>query len=193
MFALSPNVHSMKKSINPILVLSMLLFTIAETSIAQSKITSSKKYKTSVTLLDHGPKITGYLKEVTNDSIKVISELGSPYLINKLAYDDIHELSFQKDFKASRILKGIFIGGLVGFGTGAIVGYAHGDDPPCNFFCLRFTAADKAGLGAILGIPIGIVAGGIAGLLSNYTKVTIPINGRKKFDSNKLTKYQLVF
>ena len=56
------------------------------------------------------------------------------------------------------------IGLLIGALSGAFIGLASGDDPPCSgWFCWRFTAEEKAALGAVglggLGGVIGLIAG----------------------------------
>ena len=65
---------------------------------------------------------------------------------------------------SSRVRKRAGIGLLVGAATGAVIGLASGDDPPCSgWFCWGFTAEEKAALGAIglggLGAVIGLIAG----------------------------------
>lgn len=65
--------------------------------------------------------------------------------------------------------KGAGIGLLVGAATGAVIGFASGDDTSsCSgWFCLRFTAEEKAVLGAVglggLGAVIGLIAGAASG------------------------------
>ncbi len=64
----------------------------------------------------------------------------------------------------SRARNGAGIGLLIGAATGAVIGFASGDDPSCSgWFCWRFTAEEKAALGAIglggLGAVIGLIAG----------------------------------
>ena len=90
----------MKKSINTLVVLIVLLLIVPTMSIAQAKLKSSTKYTTSVTLLNRG-KIKGYLKEVTNDSIQVMSKIITPY-ISKIAYRDIHEIEIEVVFQFLR-------------------------------------------------------------------------------------------
>ncbi len=70
----------------------------------------------------------------------------------------------------SNARKGAGIGLLVGAATGAVIGLASGDDPSCSgsgWFCWRFTAEEKAALGAVglggLGAVIGLIAGAASG------------------------------
>ena len=72
-------------------------------------------------------------------------------------------------------LEGAGVGLLAGAATGAVVGFASGDDEPCgaqDFFCLSFTAREKAvGLGlygAGIGAVGGLVLGGLIGSRTAY-------------------------
>jgi hypothetical protein len=61
--------------------------------------------------------------------------------------------------------RGLAIGALSGTVLGALAGLASGDDPPCGdaWFCWRWSAGDKAEMGAVGFGVLGAVVGGIAG------------------------------
>ena len=83
-------------------------------------------------------------------------------LESKPTYISINEIKSIRIKKKSGFLKGFGYGLLIGGGTGAIIGFASGDDPPGLF---SMSAEDKAGIGAIsLGLLGGII-GSVAGLL----------------------------
>jgi hypothetical protein len=76
----------------------------------------------------------------------------------------------------------------VGFGTGAIIGFASGDDDPDTWFAM--TAEEKAGTG---GVMLGIAGAGIGALCGLGYKANIDINYDKtRFQSNitLLKKYE---
>ncbi len=89
-----------------------------------------------------------------------------------VATADIKEIRFVKHGKGA--LEGLGGGLLMGAAFGAILGFAGGDDPPCQsgtWFCWRFTAGEKAAFGAValgaVGGLLGVLTG--AGVGSNET------------------------
>ncbi len=79
-------------------------------------------------------------------------------------------------------LEGAGVGLLVGAAGGAVVGYASGDDPPCSdesWFCLSFSAGEKAEILGVyaggLGAVSGLVLGGLIGSRSVYEYADGPV------------------
>ena len=87
--------------------------------------------------------------------------------------------------------KGVWMGALIGFGTGALIGLASGDDQASDSF-IRFTAGEKALMfGAILSFP-GMIIGAIAG---TTTHLVIPIRGKQENYAqhrSKLVEYSIL-
>jgi hypothetical protein len=71
------------------------------------------------------------------------------------------------DPRARGFGQGLAIGALAGVLGGAFLGYASGDDQ-CTGWCIRFTAADKAKMGAVglgvLGALVGAIVGSVSGV-----------------------------
>lgn len=74
-------------------------------------------------------------------------------------------------------LEGAGVGTLAGAAAGAVAGFAEGDDPPCGdeeWFCLRFSAGDKAMIlgvaGAGSGAMIGLLVGAAIGSTDHYER-----------------------
>ena len=79
--------------------------------------------------------------------------------------------------KKSKIGKGILYGLLIGGGTGALVGFMGGDDPPGSWpLYWSLTAGEKAAWGGILFGSLGLLIGGVAGAVSGTDK-TIQLEG----------------
>jgi len=114
-----------------------------------------------------GQQIGGELIIVKPNSLLLLDTEGKGVSV------DIADIKVIRIVKKSKLWKGAGIGLLIGGGTGALLGYMSGDDPP-DF--ISFTAEDKAlifgvGLGSI-GLLIGGVGGAFAG-----TDKTIQIEG----------------
>ena len=81
--------------------------------------------------------------------------------------------------------QGLLIGAGIGAGVGIVMGFAAGDDPPCEGFCLfRMDAGDKAALGGIalgmMGGLVGVIAGAVRGsdvIYENGESVRVTPNG----------------
>lgn len=78
-------------------------------------------------------------------------------------------------------LQGAGLGLVSGAALGAAVGYADGDDQPCgpqDFFCLSFSAGDKAVLaglyGGLAGAAVGLVVGAAVGKRDVYEYGEVP-------------------
>ncbi len=82
--------------------------------------------------------------------------------------------------RRSNWAEGAGIGLLVGAATGAIIGLASGDDPPCprsGWFCSRWTAGTKAGALAVVFGGVGGVIGLIIGASTTTERwVEVPLD-----------------
>jgi hypothetical protein len=84
------------------------------------------------------------------------------------------EIRIIRIVKKSKVGKGALYGTLIGGGSGALLGFASGDDPP-GF--MSWTASQKAGLlGISLGV-IGLLSGTIGGALSGIDRI-IKLEGK---------------
>jgi hypothetical protein len=83
--------------------------------------------------------------------------------ITNVSVDSVRQIEVVHD-RGRSMLEGAGWGSAIGFGTGALLGFASGDDH-CTHDCfVRFSAGDKAViLGTAIGV-VGLVVGLIAGL-----------------------------
>jgi outer membrane lipoprotein SlyB len=128
---------------------------------------TEKTYITWVKSYEKAPYRKGVLTELTDSSLVIQ---------HKNVSQDIHISNIEKIRvrRRDRISNGAVIGALSGLALGIISGFAAGDDPPCSgWFCLRWTAKEKAQAGAIL----GGIGGAMIGAIFGSAKTTIPING----------------
>lgn len=148
--------------------------------------TSLRKTKPYLATLRHmeGGKMKGWLYRATDDSILLLTAkrqrvfMGSEYArpdMQNAAYGEaipgIKSLTLRKK-KAPE--NGLLIGMGVGALTGAISGFASGDDEPGMF---SMTAEEKALGGALGGALIGGAIGGIIGTLA---KTSFEIGGNRQ-------------
>jgi hypothetical protein len=82
---------------------------------------------------------------------------------------DIRRMSIEDDLS---VRKGAIIGFLIGAGTGAIVGFAAGDDTPCSESgplapCFSLTAEAKAVILGLLGGGAGLLVGAFVGAVAS--------------------------
>ncbi len=128
-----------------------------------------------VLLLRNQRKIAGRLLSVRDHALVISTNEAQANHLDAQIADllvveilDLLSVSFKEDAK---VQKGAAIGFLIGAGTGAIIGFAAGDDPPCNesgsplapSSCWRLTAGGKAVLGGIVGGVAGLLVGSLAG------------------------------
>jgi hypothetical protein len=136
-----------------------------------------KSYIVYVKPLYNAPAFKGYLSEIGDTLVIVPLKLNNP--IKKIRLDKVNYLEFKEKGKTGR---GILLGGLAGFGLGAIIGYATYKPNPCPTSSSGFSICIDLGPGAnamgggILGIIPGLLIGGIVG----SKKIQVPIQGSKK-------------
>jgi hypothetical protein len=139
----------------------------------QDTLPQNKEFRTWVSLNREPFEIRGYLFEISDSSILVLSD---NHGVLDLPICDIDTLRARQKYSARR---GAMIGAAMGALVGAIVGYSLGDDEPG---LLSFTAGNKAFLGAAVGVfPGAIIGGGIGSI-----KIVIPIGG----SINNFNKYK---
>jgi hypothetical protein len=106
--------------------------------------------------------------------------------LSKIDFNNIDVIKVRRNHK---VINGLIIGTLAGFGIGALIGYASGDDPPDQIIISQ-TAGEKAlTYGIALAIP-----GCILGAMFGSIKIKIPINGNYtnfKNQRNLLEKYTI--
>lgn len=167
------------------LLLITCLFSVT-TAIAQTDSTAFRKRKTAsiatVHLMD-GKTITGWFYQMDNDQIYLLNSgiknpnhmnINSVNAHNESIRIDVLQINAIAFGKKNGGLRGALIGLGIGALTGAIIGYASGEDPAGNF--IRFTAWENAALGASLAGVTGALTGAIIGGL---LKKKFIIGGKK--------------
>lgn len=151
--------------------------------IAQDTSMKIKIYKAWVTVEDKPNPFIGALYERKDSSIilsesydpKDYTSLLSPYApmefgVKEIPIDKIIGIKLRRPSNAG---KGALIGALSGLLLGVVIGLASGDDPPCQgWFCIRYTAGQKA---LMAGIPLTIAGAGLGAAFGSI-KIKIPIN-----------------
>jgi hypothetical protein len=142
-------------------------------------------YKVTVTTMDKSSKAKGYITEVADSSV-IVTDLSTTdsKIINVNVMDEI------KFKRKGGLGRGILYGALVGMTTGALLGFASGDD---RSGFISFNAEFKALMGGLAMTIPGAIIGGIIG---HNSKITIPIKGSQNaYDrqKEKLRKYKLSF
>ncbi|MEO7733866.1 MAG: hypothetical protein ABIY55_23075 [Kofleriaceae bacterium] len=108
------------------------------------------------------------LATATPEGLRWVSQdTGSP---GRGAIIDPADMRGYATFRHGRgLAEGIAVGGLTGVAVGAVLGFASGDDAcaPESFCILRFSAGEKAGIGAFVlgsvGVAVGALVGAVAG------------------------------
>jgi len=176
----------------PILVMSFSVICFTQTtSLAQQSTIKPSIYKAWTSNIDR--KLVGALYEVTDTGLKISNSMDfDNYATGDFQYVDIYARDIEtiKLRKKGKIGRGILIGALSGFATGALIGLISGDDDCesevglASAFCHIFatTAEQKAiSNGVFLG-----VTGGLIGAVVGSIKIKIPINGApEKFKANR--------
>jgi hypothetical protein len=126
-------------------------------------------------------QVTGTVVEARGDSLVVKSDLtGAPLVLNRLHIGGLEI----RDGERRHALKGLTLGLLAGAGTGAIIGFADGDDTcpsePGGFGCwFSMSAPEKAGV-------LGIVFGGLGAVVGAVTGYLVKSDNWVAADANKV-------
>ena len=121
-------------------------------------------------ILTDGQQYRAFQLQVTMDSTSWFDPKTGR--VRSVATGAISEITFIR--KGRGALQGLGIGLVVGALSGAFLGLVHGDDPPCgeSWICFRFTAQQKAMIGAVslgsLGGAVGSLTGAILGSKNRY-------------------------
>jgi len=153
-----------------------------------------KIYKTWISLRSDSKQLKGVLYEIKDSSVlfsyttSKADYLSGNFAVLEIYHSDIRRIAIRR--KGS-VGKGAGIGAGVGLLVGALIGFASGDDPPCRtFFCLSYTAEEKAaGTGAALLIP-GAIIGAIAGAVTKNYQIKGDFNNYDRI-KNTLEKYSV--
>lgn len=92
----------------------------------------------------------------------------------------IDEIKTIRIVRKSNFLKSLGIGLLMGGGTGALIGFSSGDDPPGWF---SFSAGQKALIG---GFALGLIGSGIGGLVGAISGMNDSIEVRQLSEKEKI-------
>ena len=146
-----------------------------------------KKYQKfhSTIVTNTEEKQTGYLYNIDDSTLRVTAVMMSvntapngKLLVQEYKYNDINTVNLKRHNSVGR---GALFGGLIGLGTGALLGLASGDDPKEDWFAM--TAGEKAlGLGISMG-TMGAIVGLIIGAVAH--KKFIIGGSREKFQAMK--------
>ncbi|MFD2514646.1 hypothetical protein ACFSRY_12290 [Pontibacter locisalis] len=172
-------------------VLALLLCCIATVPLkAQATSPVKSEYLHWLYLKDSRRALKGVIIEANDSSILFLDNFTlsknkkATYTPQLIPVSSVEKIKYRKrkDFR-----KGLLLGGLGGAATGAVAGYADGDDEcgPGTWCIVFFTAEDKAVLGAVLGVIPGMAIGALVG----SSKKTIFINGNQ--DTYNLSREEL--
>ena len=104
-------------------------------------------------------QIEGLLMGMVSDSLLIQNVTISADTLNHLIA--INEINHIRIIKKTRIGELTVYGLLIGAGTGLVIGFASGDDPPGWY---SMTAGEKASVGALILGMVGGILGGLTGL-----------------------------
>ncbi|MCI0693370.1 hypothetical protein L0337_15370 [candidate division KSB1 bacterium] len=149
------------------------------------------KNKPQVVLqLKNGRQMKGKLHSVSDSSVTILvrGSVSALAFKNEVRNQEIQGVLIKGK---SNIGKGIGLGILIGAGTGAVIGFADGDDPPCEPLevlltvgtceAFRMTAEQKAAWVGILGGAAGLAVGGIAGAATSTSSKEIELSDDQPF------------
>lgn len=133
---------------------------------------TSGKFRTRIFIADiyndKGIAYSNYLAQV-NDSNVIMSLVPVAYTkvpadVSSLKLITYNEIDHIKIKRKGAVGRGALTGGLIGLGTGLLIGLVEGDDDPNSWF--SYTAGEKAFIyGASLGIAGGII-GAVVGAVA---------------------------
>lgn len=136
----------------------ILITILAVLTLYGSASAKDKKHGSEVIVLKKdGKTIRAELLAVKNDEIILMDSLNMSGIT--LKSDEIRKITI---VKKSGFFKGIGYGLVIGGASGALLGFASGDDDPGWF---SFTADEKAAMGAMGFGILGAVTGGVIGLI----------------------------
>ena len=173
----------------------LLLLIIACLQVQAQTVRSKPLYYSWIYLNNQKEPLKGVIVAAKDSSLLFIN---STLLINNKNSSNINPqevpvstISKVKYRKRSAVRKGLLFGALGGAAAGGIIGYASGDDE-CDgtggwFDCMfMYTAEEKAGTGALLGIFPGMGLGALIGA----ARKTIYINGDQKVYSLSRSEFE---
>jgi hypothetical protein len=148
----------------------ILIFILAIISLPGSFFAKDKKHGCEVIVKKKdGATIKAELLIVKNDEIILMDSFNMSGIT--LTADEIQKITITKK---SRFFKGIGLGLVIGGGSGALLGFASGDDDSGWF---RWTAEEKAVMGGLgLGV-VGLLTGGIVGAIKGIDE-SVVLEGR---------------
>jgi hypothetical protein len=162
-----------------------LFFVTAAVAGAQAQDTTiyPPRYMAARIMTPHGAIREGYLYAVSDSALMLSLERRLPNFHDTAAHSGIRsfgyrDLQYVTVHRRGGIGRSVLIGLAIGAATGAIAGFASGDDPKDQIFAL--TAGEKGLAVGIFGGTVGAITGLIIGVAAHRTFV---INGKKeKFD-----------
>jgi hypothetical protein len=175
------------KSFNQIFLSAVVILSLAFTSVSGQtnfQVLEKAKYITWVKPINDSPIMKGYLYDVGDDHVLMLSSTKTETV--KFNFKDIEKIEFRND---GRIILGAVIGGVIG---GIAFGITdHRSNQSSSKPNLTGVSFDL-GLGPlvpIFGATVGALFGGIIGSI----KISKPINGNPQYQKEKLMKYKLIY
>lgn len=160
------------------LLLLLLVTAITRDATAQDSTANTPGFLRARAMTKGGRLTEAWLYSVTDTTLLLSWEKRLPRItdtvrgigLQRFGYDDLEYVTF---FRRGGTGRSILIGFAIGAATGAIAGFASGDDPP-GFFAL--TAGEKALAVGLLGGAVGTITGLIIGVAGHRTFI---INGKR--------------
>lgn len=160
------------------LFLFLLMTAIAGDASAQDSTANSPAFLRARAMTRGGRATEAWLYSVTDTTLLLSWEKRLPRLydttrgkgIQSFGYQDLEYVTY---FRRGAMGRSILIGLAIGATTGAIAGFASGDDPPGLF---ALSAGEKAFAVGLLGAATGTITGLIIGAASHRTFI---INGKR--------------
>ena len=162
------------------LLLFLLSTNLAAGLLAQDSLTYRAHYLNARIQSVHGGITDGYLYAISDSALLLSREKRRPNLYDTAAHEGMRSFGYQQlqyvtIHNAGGTGRSVLIGLAIGAVTGALAGFASGNDPSDQFFAL--TASEKALAVGVFGGALGAVTGLIIGVASHRTFV---IKGKKE-------------
>jgi hypothetical protein len=147
-------------------IIGFLVFILVIISLPESSFAKNKKHGSEVIVQKKdGATIKAELLTVKNNEIILMDSFNMTGIT--LRADEIYSITITKK---SSVFKGIGLGLVIGGGSGALLGFASGDDDSGWF---RLSAGEKAAVGGLCFGAVGLLTGGIVGAIKGIDESVV--------------------